>query len=163
ANQRTSEPANQRTSKPANPSMPEVHRSALVPYTPAQMYGLVRDVDNYPAFLGWVRSAEVHREDAHHQLATLEVQLAGLVRRFTTRNTLVPDEALIMELDRGPFDDLSGSWRFSAVGSGCRVSLDLRFHVSGGILLRPFQRNFSRMADRMVDDFTRRAHRVHAR
>ncbi|NBB92776.1 MAG: hypothetical protein GVY32_06385 [Gammaproteobacteria bacterium] len=143
--------------------MPEVHRSALVAYTPAQMYGLVRDVDSYPKFLPWVRRAEVHREDESHQLATLEVQLAGLVRRFTTRNTLVPDEQLLMELDRGPFEDLSGRWAFAPVGEGCRVSLDLRFHVSGSLFLRPFQRNFSRMADRMVDDFTRRADQVHGR
>ena len=68
-----------------------------------------------------------------------------------------------MELDRGPFEDLGGSWKFIAIGAGCRVSLDLRFHVSGSLLLRPFQRNFSRMADRMVDDFTRRAHQVHGR
>jgi ribosome-associated toxin RatA of RatAB toxin-antitoxin module len=68
-----------------------------------------------------------------------------------------------MELDRGPFDDLSGRWRFAPAGEGCRVSLDLRFHVGGGFFLRPFQRNFSRMADRMVDDFTRRADRIHGR
>lgn len=141
--------------------MPEVHRSALVSYSPAQMYELVRDVDRYPRFLGWVRNAEVHYQDDTHQLATLEVQLAGLVRRFTTRNTLFPDEKLVMQLDKGPFEDLSGSWQFAPVGDGCRVSLDLRFHVSGSILLRPFQRNFSRMADRMVDDFTRRADQVH--
>lgn len=143
--------------------MPEVHRSALVPYTPAQMYALVRDVDRYPEFLAWVKSAEVHREDDSHQLATLEVRLAGLVRRFTTRNTLVADEELLMELDRGPFDDLGGSWKFASIGDGCRVSLDLHFHAGGGLLLRPFQRNFSRMADRMVDDFTRRAHEVYGR
>ena len=143
--------------------MPEVHRSALVSYTPDQMYALVRDVESYPRFLNWVRSAEVHREDESHQLATLEVQLAGIVRRFTTRNTLIPGERLVMQLDRGPFEDLSGSWNFKAVGEGCRVSLDLRFEVSGSILLRPFQRNFSRMADRMVDDFTRRADQVHGR
>ncbi|MDZ7790927.1 MAG: type II toxin-antitoxin system RatA family toxin [Xanthomonadales bacterium] len=143
--------------------MPEVHRSALVPFTAAQMYGLVRDVESYPKFLAWVKAAEVHREDDSYQLATLEVRLAGLVRRFTTRNTLVPDEELVMELDRGPFEDLSGSWKFAAIGAGCRVSLDLRFNVSGSLFLRPFQRNFSRMADRMVDDFTRRAHQVHGR
>ncbi|NEZ04153.1 type II toxin-antitoxin system RatA family toxin [Wenzhouxiangella sp. XN201] len=143
--------------------MPEIHRSALVPYTPDQMYGLVRDVESYPSFLGWVRSAEVHEEDQQHQLATLEVALGGLVRRFTTRNTLVPGERLIMQLERGPFEELGGEWSFRPVGEGCRVGLDLRFSAAGSILLRPFQRNFSRMADRMVDDFTRRAERVHGR
>jgi len=141
--------------------MPEVHRSALVPYSASQMFELVHDVARYPEFLSWVRSAEVHEEGETHQLATLEVQLAGLVRRFTTRNTLVLDEQLVMRLDRGPFEDLSGRWNFRSLGSGCRVSLDLEFRIGGSLLLRPFQRNFSRMADRMVDDFTRRAEYVH--
>jgi ribosome-associated toxin RatA of RatAB toxin-antitoxin module len=143
--------------------MPEVHRSALVPHTPQQMFDLVRDVARYPRFLAWVRSAEVHHDDDTHQLATLEVQLGGLVRRFTTRNELIPVEELRMRLERGPFEDLHGRWRFQPVGSGCKVSLDLTFRMAGSILLRPFQRNFSRMADRMVDDFTRRAEQVHGR
>ncbi len=143
--------------------MPEVHRSALVPYSPAQMFDLVRDVDRYPEFLGWVRAAEVHEETAVWQRATLEIQLIGMVRRFTTRNLLVPGQELLMELDSGPFRSLTGKWRFQAVGEGCRVSLDLAFDTGPSLLLRPFQRSFSQMADRMVDDFTRRAEQVHGR
>lgn len=127
------------------------------------MFDLVRDVERYPQFLAWVRSARVHEDDGSHQLATLEVRLAGLVQRFTTRNTLVAGERLVMELDHGPFETLSGCWLFAPAGRGCQVTLDLRFRVAGGLFLLPFQRNFARMADRMVDDFTRRAEQVHGR
>ncbi len=141
--------------------MPEVHRFALVPYTPEQMYELVRDVSRYPEFLDWVRSAQVHDEDERMQLATLEVKLGGLVRRFTTRNELVPGECLSMRLHRGPFDQLSGQWVFLSLGGGTKVSLDLSFRLPGSVLLKPFQRNFGRMADRMVDDFSRRAEAIY--
>jgi ribosome-associated toxin RatA of RatAB toxin-antitoxin module len=141
--------------------MPEVHRFALVPYTPEQMYDLVRDVARYPDFLDWVRSAEVHDEDGGMQLATLEVRLGGLMRRFTTRNELVPGERLSMRLQQGPFDQLSGQWLFVSLGGGTKVSLDLTFRLPGSMLLKPFQRNFGRMADRMVDDFSRRAETIY--
>jgi len=153
------EPANPQTRK--NCRVPEINRFALVPYSPLQMYGLVRDVARYPEFLEWVRAAEVHEDDGSQQLATLEVRLGGLVQRFTTRNSLSPGQSLAMRLARGPFDELSGRWSFAPLGHGCHVSLDLVFRASGSILLKPFQRSFSRMADRMVDDFSRRAGRVY--
>jgi ribosome-associated toxin RatA of RatAB toxin-antitoxin module len=69
---------------------------------------------------------------------------------------------LAMELEQGPFDDLSGRWEFRALGTaGTRVSLDLSFHLPGSMLMLPFQRGFGRVADRMVDDFCRRADQVH--
>src|SRR6056297_2631129 len=97
--------------------MPEIHRFALVPHSPAQMFELVRDVSRYPEFLPWVRGAEVHEDGDQHQIATLDVRVAGLSRRFTTRNTLVKDEKLSMELEKGPFDELSGRWEFKPLGT----------------------------------------------
>lgn len=127
------------------------------------MFELVRDVPRYPEFLPWVKGAEVHEQDAHRQLASLEVSLAGLRQRFTTENRLTPAERLDMRLYSGPFEDLSGSWQFQALGHGARVSLDLQFHLSGSAWMRPFRRSFERMADRMVDDFCRRADRIYGR
>jgi ribosome-associated toxin RatA of RatAB toxin-antitoxin module len=142
--------------------MPEIHRFALVPHSPARMFDLVRDVARYPEFLPWVRAAEVHEDGDRHQVATLDVRVAGLSRRFTTRNTLIQDERLSMELEQGPFDELSGRWEFKALGStGTRVSLDLSFHLPGSMLMLPFQHGFGRVADRMVDDFCRRADQIH--
>jgi len=142
--------------------MPEIHRFALVPHSPSQMFALVRDVKRYPEFLPWVRGADVHEDSGEVQIATLDVRVAGISRRFTTRNALIQDEQLKMELEEGPFDDLTGRWEFKALGtSGSRVSLDLSFHLPGSVLMLPFQRGFGRVADRMVDDFCRRAEQIH--
>ena len=143
--------------------MPEIHRFALVSYQPRQMFDLVCDVDRYPEFLPWVRFAQVHEHDQQRQLATLEVRIAGMLRRFTTENLLIEPEQVRMRLVRGPFEELCGVWRFQPLGErGCQVSLELSFSLPGSVLLRPFKRGFERMADNMVDDFCRRAERVHA-
>ncbi len=142
--------------------MPEIHRFALVTHSSKQMFDLVRDVDCYPEFLPWVQAAEVHEQGHGHQIATLDVRVAGVARRFTTRNTLVENRSLEMQLVDGPFDDLSGQWRFSPVGEqGTRVSLDLSFAMRGSLLMLPFQRGFGRVADHMVDDFCRRAEAIY--
>jgi len=126
------------------------------------MFALVRDVARYPQFLPWVRAAEVHEDGRDHQIATLDVTVAGVSRRFTTENRLVHNERLSMRLVKGPFDELGGEWSFRALGqAGCRVSLDLSFHLPGAVLMLPFKRGFGRVADRMVDDFCRRADAVH--
>ena len=141
--------------------MTEVHRFALVEYTPDQMYELVRAVPRYPEFLPWVKGAVVHAEDEQRQLASLEVALAGLRRRFTTENRLSFPHRLDIRLQSGPFENLSGCWTFQPLGHGARVSLDLSFQLSGSGWMLPFRRSFERMADRMVDDFCRRAERVY--
>jgi ribosome-associated toxin RatA of RatAB toxin-antitoxin module len=142
--------------------MPHISRFALVTFSAQQMFDLVSDVSRYPEFLSWVRSATVHEQDSKHQLATLEVRIAGVARRFTTRNTLVPGQELSMCLHRGPFEELAGVWRFRRLGEvGARVSLDLSFAMRGSALMLPFRRGFERMADGMVDDFCRRAEQIH--
>ncbi|MCC5866235.1 MAG: type II toxin-antitoxin system RatA family toxin [Wenzhouxiangella sp.] len=138
--------------------MQQVHRFALVTHSPQQMYELVRDVARYPEFLNWVQAATVHEEDDERQLATLKVRIAGMSQTFTTENRLESDRRLEMQLRAGPFERLSGAWRFEALGElGTRVSLDLEFALAGSALMLPFRRGFNRMADRMVDDFCRRA------
>lgn len=143
--------------------MPQIQRFALVSYHPRQMFDLVCDVDRYPEFLPWVRFARVHEQGGQRQLATLEVRIAGMLRRFTTENLLIEPEQVQMRLVRGPFEELVGTWRFQPLGdTGCQVSLDLSFALPAAVLLRPFRVGFERMADNMVDDFCRRAERIHA-
>lgn len=137
--------------------MPEVNRSALVTHTTEQMFDLVRDVEHYPRFLAWVRDAEVHEQDETHQLASLEVSVAGVTRRFRTRNELVPAERLTMNLDEGPFRRFGGEWRFADLGIGSKVELMLSFDFDSPVLAAAFNRGFVSVANRMVDDFCRRA------
>ena len=39
--------------------MPQVRRSALLPYSAAQVFDLVGDIERYPDFLPWCSAAQV--------------------------------------------------------------------------------------------------------
>lgn len=139
-----------------------IERSALVGFSPRQMYELVRDVPSYPQFLSWCTSASVAEESDDIQQASLEISLAGLKQGFTTRNSLAPPSRIDIKLVSGPFRRLEGSWTFEPVGdSGCRVNLSLAFAVASRLLAGALERGFARVADRLVDDFCRRAERVY--
>lgn len=139
-----------------------IERSALVGFSPRQMYELVRDVPSYPRFLSWCTSAAVIEESEHSQEASLEISLAGLKKSFTTRNSLAPPSRIDIDLVSGPFRQLEGKWTFDPVGdTGCRVSLCLTFAVASRLLSGALERGFARVADRLVDDFCRRAEQVY--
>ena len=146
--------------------MRKVSRSALVPYSAAQMYSLVADVESYPDFLPWCSDAKVHsreeKREGNRKLSivegSVEMRRVGLRRRFRTRNTLIENEAIDMQLVDGPFSELAGGWGFQALGeAGSKVSLDLEFEFDSRVtdrLLGPF---FEDICNSLVDAFVQRA------
>jgi ribosome-associated toxin RatA of RatAB toxin-antitoxin module len=141
----------------------KIERSALVVYPAMDMYRLVHDVPSYPEFLKWCVEAVVHEQDAEQQLASLAVRVAGLQQRFTTRNRLVAGERLVMSLVDGPFQALSGEWRFLQLGeAGSKVTLELDFDFQRGLVSSAFQKGFARIADHLVGEFCRRAERLYS-
>lgn len=142
--------------------MPDVRRSALLPFTPAQMYALVADVRRYPEFLPWCTSADVLDQDGDHVTASLGLSLGPVRASFTTRNRLRPGSGMDMSLVDGPFRLLEGRWDFAAIGdAGTRATLDLRFETSGAIGGIVFGPAFEQACNQLVDAFGRRARQVY--
>jgi ribosome-associated toxin RatA of RatAB toxin-antitoxin module len=142
--------------------MHEVRRHALLPYSAAQMFDLVADVERYPEFLPWCTAATVLARDGEMVTAQLALSRGRASARFTTRNRLVPGERLEMRLLEGPFRELEGRWDFVPIGElGSRVDLEMRFETQGslaGMLLGPV---FEGICNQLVDSFAQRARRVY--
>lgn len=142
--------------------MRNIHRSALVPYTTAEMFRLVNDVETYPEFLPWCKAASVKELGEQEREASLEFSRAGLHRRFTTHNTIEPERGIRMELVNGPFRVLEGSWRFRPLGeAGSKVVLDLRFEFASRMLEAVFAPVFAEVMNSLVDAFVTRARELH--
>ena len=143
--------------------MRKVSRSALVPYSAAQMYALVKDVEAYPSFLPWCNDAEVHVRQPEYIEASLELHRHGISKRFRTRNALQEDVSLGIELLGGPFRRLSGGWRFEQLGdAGSKVSLNLEFEFDSRATDIVFGRFFEKTCNSLVDSFTQRAATMYA-
>ncbi len=142
--------------------MRTVHRNAVVPYLPSEMFDLVNDIEAYPQFLPWCRSARVLQRDERQIKATLKVAKRGIETSFTTLNLLKKNERVEMQLIEGPFRRLEGLWRFEPSGAGaCRVSLDMAFELSSRIMALTLGPVFNHAANFLVDAFVKRAHEVY--
>ena len=142
--------------------MPRVSRSAHVPFTAPDMFGLVADVERYPRFLPWCRSATVHARTPTEVTASLEIARGPIRKSFTTRNRMAAPERIDIELVEGPFSHLDGRWSFDGTeAGGCRVELDMRFEISSRVLGRALAPVFEEIAGTMVDAFCRRARQVY--
>ena len=140
--------------------MIHIRRSAIVRYTPAQMFDLVNDVEADPRRFAWCVGARVLAREDRVLTARLEVRIAGMTQAFTTRNTMTPPQRIELELVEGPFGHLAGAWEFAALGAdGCKVSLALDFDYSGGLMAPLLRAGFQKLADRLVDEFCTEAER----
>lgn len=144
--------------------MHEVRRSAIVPYSPAQMFELVADVEKYPEFVpgcseGWLTS----RSETEIR-GGLSVRQGPLRMSMSTRNELDWPHRMTLELVDGPFTDLRGEWRFEPLGeSGSRIALTMRFQFENRLMDRLLAGAFETTCNRLVDAFVRRADVVYGR
>jgi len=141
-----------------------ISKSALVPYTPAEMFALVSDIEAYPQFLPWCRSAGITARNGDEVRATIELSKGGVEKAFTTCNRQHKNKMIEMRLVEGPFRHLEGFWRFDSLGeSACKVAFDLEFEFSSrmlGLVVGPV---FSQIANSLVDSFHRRAAEVYGK
>jgi ribosome-associated toxin RatA of RatAB toxin-antitoxin module len=140
--------------------MREVRRSALLPYPPDAIYGLVADVERYPDFLPWCSGAKVLARAADEVTAELSFSSGPLRMAFTTRNRLDPGRSLGMSLVDGPFESLEGRWDFTPVGDGTRAGLLVRFETRGFAGAMALGPAFEAACNHLVDAFARRAREV---
>ena len=141
--------------------MPLIERSALVPYTDAQMFALVDDIASYPQFLPWCHSATVHHRTEIMAEASIEIASMGIHKSFTTRNDLHFPSQIILTLLDGPFNRLEGVWTFTALGNeGCKIALKLDYDYKGGWAHLAFGAVFSHVAASLVEAFVARAHQI---
>lgn len=138
--------------------MTKIQRSALVPYTPRQMFELVNNIEDYPRFLPWCSKTIILSRTSQEVTATIEVAWSGVHKSFTTCNHLSSYERMEMILVQGPFKHLVGTWYFGALGEhGCKVQMDLEFEWRGHLMDRLFQIVFNRIANALVEAFCKRA------
>ena len=142
--------------------MRHVKRSALVPYTAAEMFELVDDVDAYAEFLPWCDRSETLSRDGDTVEASMDLQKGGIKKSFTTRNKRIPGERIDIDLVGGPFRHLAGGWRFEPLSEeGSKVSLELDFEFDGRLADVMFGAFFEDTCNALVDAFVDRAGQVY--
>jgi ribosome-associated toxin RatA of RatAB toxin-antitoxin module len=138
--------------------MHRISKSAIVPYTPQQMFELVNNIDDYSQFLNWCDSSAILNQSDNQITASVEINKGGIKQTFSTLNTLTPYKSIAMELVDGPFDVLSGEWRFEPLGENAtKIHLDLQFKFKSMLIDMALSPVFKNIANSQLDSFVARA------
>lgn len=142
--------------------MPHIHQVAIVPYSAEQMFELVNAIHDYPKFLkGCIAASAVNLTPELVQ-GSLTLKKMGLEYSFTTLNTLAYPSRITLQLEKGLFKSLEGTWNFTPLSHGCEVSFELDFefeNVLAGAALNPF---VASLFDDIVHSFCQRARNVYS-
>lgn len=142
--------------------MPTVSRSALVMHSVEDMFQLINDIESYPKFVPDCSDSKVISRSDEEVTASLLVSKGGLKKWFTTNNTLISNQKVVLNLVDGPFKKLKGCWSLSELSDeACKISLELEYEFSNKLLDLTFGRVFDHMANNMVLAFTHRAKEVY--
>ena len=103
-------------------------------FRPSDLFGLVADIESYPAFVpGCLKTRVLSRRD--NVLLVDNVFGAGPLRqKFTSRATLDSPDKLCITSDNGVWRRFRMDWRFESVGNGCRLSCDMELEFLSGLL-----------------------------
>ncbi|MCK3655885.1 ubiquinone-binding protein [Pasteurellaceae bacterium Macca] len=142
--------------------MPKINQSSLVPYSAEQMYHLVNHYEQYPQFLSGCVEAKTLSLGENELNAELVIQKLGISQRFSTHNTMIPNEKITMALLNGPFRYLQGAWTFEPFDEqSCKITLQLDFEFESPLVAMLFGKIFNELTLKMVNAFKQRAKEVY--
>ena len=122
------------------------------------MFELVNNIDDYSQFLNWCDSSSILNQSDDQITASVQINQGGLKQSFSTLNTLTPYKSIEMQLLDGPFDELSGEWRFETLGENAsKVHLTLQFKFKSMLIDMALFPIFKSIANSQLDSFVARA------
>ncbi len=138
--------------------MPAHADSGFVPYTPAQMFDLVADIEAYPQFLPWCRAARILSRQGDAVRAELVIGFRGVTERYVSRVLLDRGRMEIdVDYEKGPFRHLKNKWKFQEAPEGCQVDFEIDFEFRSRLLQVLIGAMFTEAIRRMTQAFRQRA------
>ncbi|MES2013106.1 MAG: type II toxin-antitoxin system RatA family toxin [Pseudomonadota bacterium] len=142
--------------------MAHVQKTVLITHSANRMFALVDDVTKYPEFLPWCGGVDLIKQDEVSTIATLHIAYHGLRQKFTTENHKTYPSLMEIRLKDGPFKQLEGVWRFTALSEeACKVEFMLNYEFENAFLEKIIAPVFSHITNTFVDGFVARADQVY--
>jgi coenzyme Q-binding protein COQ10 len=142
--------------------MPTHAEKKLLPYTQAQLFDLVADIERYPEFLPWCVGARIRERNGNEILGDLLLGYKMVRERFTSRVVLYRPDRIDVSYSEGPFKYLNNHWLFVAQNDGgCLIDFYVDFEFRSRMLQKIIAVFFNEAVKRMVSAFEARAHQLY--
>ena len=142
--------------------MPTHAEMRVLPYTQAQLFGLVSDVERYPEFLPWCVAARIKRRDGDVVFAELVIGFKMVRERFTSKVTLSAPDRIDVTYTDGPFHHLNNHWIFRPTADGgTEIDFFVDFEFRSKLLQTLIGALFNEAVRLMVSAFEKRARQLY--
>ena len=141
--------------------MPRHEEQTTLAYAPDELFSVVADVKEYPAFVPWCSGARIHRADQREVIADLEIGFGLFKESFTSQVTLDRPRQVLVRAIEGPLEHLTNTWTFTPVGDKTNVDFVIDFQFKSHLLDHVANNMFHEAATRMMGAFESRVHFVH--
>ena len=143
--------------------MPTHAEKKRLPYTPAEMFDLVADIEKYPEFLPWCVGTRIRSREGSLVVADMIIGYKMFRESFTSRVTLSKPDRIDVEYSDGPFKYLHNHWIFEPDGKGTCIDFFVDFEFKSRILQAMIGVVFGEAVRIMVNAFERRAETVYGK
>lgn len=143
--------------------MPSIQMTRKFVYTPAQLYTLAMDVENYPEFLPWCQSLRVFNRQKNTFDADMVIGYKSFREKVTTRVHFTENQRVRIEYLRGPMKHLKSDWTFAPdeSGQGCVLQFDVDLELKNFVLNALLNGAFEKATSKLVQAFRDRAEAVY--
>jgi coenzyme Q-binding protein COQ10 len=142
--------------------MPTHAERKYLPYSPAQLFDLVADVEKYPEFLPWCVAARIRKRDGAVMFADLVIGFKMVRERFTSKVVLSAPGRIDVTYTEGPFSYLNNHWIFEpAADGGTNIDFFVDFEFRSKLLQKLIGALFNEAVRLMVAAFEKRAKQLY--
>ena len=143
--------------------MPTHAEKKFLPYTPAELFDLVADIERYPEFLPWCVGTRIRSREGNVVIADMIIGYKAFRERFTSRVTLTRPTRIDVAYSEGPFKYLTNHWIFIPEAAGTTIDFFVDFEFRSRILQALIGVVFGEAVRIMVNAFERRAQAIYGK
>lgn len=144
--------------------MPRHAETRSLPYSAAQMFALVADVERYAEFLPWCQKACIISREADVFIADLTIGYKSLTHTFRSRVIMDCPAEINAEYVGGHMKYLKNQWKFRDLDPAenrSEVNFFVDFSFGSGFLQLAVEAVFSKAVAQMIQAFEARAHEMY--
>ena len=143
--------------------MPTIRERKTLPYSSANIFELVANVEDYPNFLPWAKSARVYNKTESNFNADLTIGYKMFEETYTSKVELLQKNNDNFQVrafaTHGPFEYLINSWDIQPLERDmCEVAFFLEFSFKQSWFARLLTPMFHQATQKMMEAFEKRAH-----
>jgi len=134
-----------------------IHHELTVPYTAAQMFALVKNVNNYAQFLPHCETSQILGQSKDAFRARL-ILVKGLMKKtFIIDYYLQGDQSIELRLRDKAFKYVKGHWHFEPLSQGSKLTWHLEYEFANPITAMAYNTLFEQVTNTLVQTFYKQA------